>query len=696
MHFIRFITLLPQHITRVYKRVLFTAALFCTGTTIFGSDTTGTFPIDALAAPVAPEVSAMPRDSIDTLQKVSHPVEKPAVANTKRPNEKVSPDTATLQLLRDSLIVAETDRRRIFYPAAESYTSTPVDSRALFTSDATSWHDVRAFKQSFIAPRTGIAHSFNRMLFMGNTAPGKTVFAGLSLIPAVVKNPYSAEFISAPHAFSSASYSADGTLFLNAYPGLLVSPETSIFWENGVFNESILSFKTTRLISRKLQMSVFSHYQFFKDMKYNHDGNDIYTLYSSISPDTTQLSDHGYNPLVKEFTSGIDVAWQGDHASLFTRITYRDCNDEIPLDRAFTDNHPVHARITQFPLMIQTRYQRIPSSISYFTAETRIVSNRQIIKRTISSPGQVTTPQRLKLQTNDMTGAIKGGVLVNKGDSIDLTGMFNRYSIGAPDSVTSTSNQFRPSLGYRHSIGNTLPWGTVALHIGSDLFAAARDTAINLTWDASMSVNLFKSHCTLYAEHDVQHYYPRFDDLDTGNVMHDAYVRTGVSIERAFSQATASIGYQYYLQPDIAGISRSWMNGTPPYGQPQSVLMLATTIGRYHGLGFDSRVLISDTKPFVKLHNELSYLVFPQMVKQSVEITLGVDYWSLRDTTLFADTSLWNREIVDVNFGTTVHIKAFRMFYKIDNLLNRNFSYLPGYFAPGITFRWGFSWFIQR
>jgi hypothetical protein len=43
-----------------------------------------------------------------------------------------------------------------------------------------------------------------------------------------------------------------------------------------------------------------------------------------------------------------------------------------------------------------------------------------------------------------------------------------------------------------------------------------------------------------------------------------------------------------------------------------------------------------------------------------------------------------------------VHVKTFRFFSKIDNLLNRRIAYVPGYTLPGLTFRWGVAWFLQK
>jgi len=695
MQFKQLITSLPEQITLMRSSVLLLTGIICISINGFASDSASTTITDSIMATPAVQQRNVSVSAKDSLYTNAKRVMSGSTGRTKISTPDTT-DTTARQLRRDSLVTAEHHRKGIFQPYSDSFTTTSVTSRTIFTSDATSWYDLRELRRNYSTARTGIAHSFNRLQFMGNTAPLRTFFAGMSLIPSTPKSPYSAEFAQAPQIYSSASFATNGMLSFEANSDLVVSPETFIFWENGVFDENTLSFRSTRLVGRSLQMSIFSHNQYFKNMKFSHDGNDIYTLFSTISSDTSLLSDRGYNPLVKEFTSGMDITWQGNDATLFSRITYRDCSDEIPLNRPFTDGHPVHQKLTQYPLMLQTRYSYTPSPSSYINAETRIVSNRQIINRTTTGTNQLSLPQRIKLQTTDFTGSFRAGIALHHGDSTDITGTINRYTTGVPDSVSLTTYNFHPELRYAHSLSTMLPNGAATLKLGTDLFTNKHDTAIGLTWSASTTARLFANQCALYVEQNIDHYYPHFDSLDAGILLHDSYLRAGLSIERTMKFAVAQIGYQYYLDPDIAGIARTWINGTPPYEQPQSVLLLAATVGRLRGIGIDSRILLSDTKPYVKLQYALSYLVFPQLNKESVELSLGVDYWSSRNMVTFAGDSLWHREILDVNFKTTVHIKSFRMFYKIDNLLNRKFSYLPGYFAPGITFRWGFSWFIPR
>jgi hypothetical protein len=106
--------------------------------------------------------------------------------------------------------------------------------------------------------------------------------------------------------------------------------------------------------------------------------------------------------------------------------------------------------------------------------------------------------------------------------------------------------------------------------------------------------------------------------------------------------------------------------------------------------------MVSDRKPFLKAEASVSFLSHPEDTREYIESRLSFDYWSPRDTITYAGINTWNREIYDVNFEIASHVRTFRFFGKIDNILNRKFAYLPGYYSPGLTFRWGIAWYLQR
>jgi hypothetical protein len=150
---------------------------------------------------------------------------------------------------------------------------------------------------------------------------------------------------------------------------------------------------------------------------------------------------------------------------------------------------------------------------------------------------------------------------------------------------------------------------------------------------------------------------------------------------------------------DVSGVDTSeaaqyWPDGQMPYRQPHVAFTAAPFAGRWLGFALGSRLIISDVRPFVKSQTALSYEGHP-LPNEHITIDLLYDYWSLRDTMTYAGISNWNRDLHSLSLKIAVHIQTFNIFYKIDNVLDRKYAYVPGYFMPGITFRWGFGWLIR-
>ena len=123
--------------------------------------------------------------------------------------------------------------------------------------------------------------------------------------------------------------------------------------------------------------------------------------------------------------------------------------------------------------------------------------------------------------------------------------------------------------------------------------------------------------------------------------------------------------------------------------------MATPLFGEWHGLSMSSQWLFADKKPYVKSKSIVSFHLNRAGRTQHLFLDLGFDYWSERDSIFYGGFDTWNRPIVDLHLKTAVQIKSFRLFYKIDNIFNSRFAYVPGYYMPGLVFRWGFNWLIQ-
>ncbi|MBN1575339.1 MAG: hypothetical protein JW913_02225 [Chitinispirillaceae bacterium] len=627
----------------------------------------------------------------------ARPVMRSVTSPLTRDSSKLrTEDSAAILFKRDSLLREESARRLIHYPDSAAVTNrTEASTGDLFRSDATSWYDVPAIKRRAAGPRLGLAGSFNRLLLYGNIAPFTRIYSGTGLLYRTALDPLYGDDASFPTEYSGIRFPGDGTIHFQPHTDRLVSMETAILWETGVFDENILSLRFTRPLARRLILNVFSNYRYFEGMSFSHDGNDIYSFFSKVTPDTALLSHKGYNPLVNEYFCGADAVWSGKAFSSFFRIKYGDLTNEVPMDQKPLDQYLDHARLQQYPLSFQSGFSTQARSRCFFAVEACALSNPHTWTRPVAE-GTNIHAEKTKLSSNDLSGALVTGIRIPEKDSVMLQCNVQRRQIKAADSLEFLTFQYRPEFLWNHPLSFSFFKGTVVISAGYDLHTSDAGLVHSPIWAGRVQAQLSNYQLGLYAEQDHIHYAPPTDSLTTGITLHDTYVRTGIEIERNWRLLSLLVGYQWCTAVDTNRVKRAWISGRPPYRQPQSVLIIAPQLGRWHGVTLTSRLMLSKSKPYVKLQSGLSLLAFPKLTREAIDVRLGLDYWSARDSTQFAGRSDWHRPVLDLNFATSVHIKSFRLLYKIDNLLNRNFSYVPGYYAPGITFRWGIGWFIQR
>jgi hypothetical protein len=175
---------------------------------------------------------------------------------------------------------------------------------------------------------------------------------------------------------------------------------------------------------------------------------------------------------------------------------------------------------------------------------------------------------------------------------------------------------------------------------------------------------------------------------------YDLYQAYGADVFIGYKMIGISAGVCSVSGVDTSTADRFWSDAMMPYRQPSYSLMVTPMIGRILGFALSSRTMVSDKKPYVKSQSTLSYQANPISGREHITADLLFDYWSGRDPVSYGGIDLWNREIFNLSLVTAVHIQGFCLFYKIDNILNRKFAYVPGYFMPCITFRWGFQWLI--
>jgi hypothetical protein len=235
-----------------------------------------------------------------------------------------------------------------------------------------------------------------------------------------------------------------------------------------------------------------------------------------------------------------------------------------------------------------------------------------------------------------------------------------------------------------------LPWDDTLYSVPKAKAAAA------LTLDGNAKLNLYAAldGITVYPDYDTSFYYfyrPRINQ----------FTELGADGTVLLGYFGAMLGYRLTAGIDPFTVEASWPQGVPPYCQPNHTIIISPWMSRFRGFSLLSRTFITDTRPYIKTSAALSYIIKPMGMSHSFETELGLDYWSERDPVMFAGYTRWSgltgwdAPIYDLNLKVTAHIKTFRLFWKVDNLLNARHAYVPGYFSPGLTFRWGINWFLN-
>jgi len=139
---------------------------------------------------------------------------------------------------------------------------------------------------------------------------------------------------------------------------------------------------------------------------------------------------------------------------------------------------------------------------------------------------------------------------------------------------------------------------------------------------------------------------------------------------------------------------------------PDKCFLLGGSLGEIGIISLFSNWLFSDRMPYFKSYSGLKFHFNRNSQVRHFYADISYNYWSRKswESNFYFSEPLvmsqlgnythWDRSIHDISIKLSAEIETFRLFWKIDNILNRTNSYVPGYTMPGLIFRWGFSWNI--
>jgi hypothetical protein len=629
---------------------------------------------------------------------------------------------------------ADTARAARFNPSSHT-------QAGIFRGDGSGLSEILRYRAlTSVSIPFSLSSSLNRLLPYGNTARGG--YAASLAEPSAPFLPYSPRFfgsdaVSGSEASGVSANPTGGAPYPMSYvpylpyPAPIASPEFSVFWENGVFSQNTLNLRLSRPLSPSLTLNAFTNYRYIEGRRFSHEGNGVMDLYRSLYADTSAIMNKGYNPHVDERTMGASLLrTNADSSKTYALFSYANLQNEYAL------NLPAQELDRLEWAALDRRIYKISASL----LDKQAGPLRADIKTAIASEALKSSYEPDSAIANGKGGALS--FIANAGFTLP-----NNIGLGIESMVKNmeffdgdekTFSEHHAVVFYKHTIRH--PFASSALYayagtaalIGDDTlyvpvyldgYANVERTdirvgAVHAAPKGGASIELFSNSNSVllnvfakldpyavYPDYEAPRYgIPRYDVPKHGVFYNASRLTVGAEGQARARNAGLLLGYQYAAKEDFYLMRSLWPEGYPPYLPPKYTVVVAPWIERIHGFSLLSRAAITDAKPFLKASASLSYIIRPTGMAHTFETELGFDYWSEGEEIFMgghyygnrfgADVYGWNEPIYDLNLKITAHIKTFRLFYKIDNLLNRKLSYVPGYFSPGVTFRWGINWFI--
>jgi hypothetical protein len=656
----------------------------------------------AHTAAVAPDTqslndTAIADDTLSSLPSVNaDSLSKDSVKKAVRADSLLA-DSVTKISRRDSLLTEKSKAMAIYqtFPDAfdSLYHSGHMGRQTIFSSDVASISELTRMYPQLVAAPLSLSNNLNRPMVYGFPIPGLLMDADLGILFQATDAFSGSDRISSTQV---CGLSLDPLLRLRMTPHVddCVTPEFDAIWENGLFSENILNVRFVRPFSSNMSFGIFTNNRYFRSMNYSTK-NDIKALYEYFVTDTNLLSQGGKNPLVEDQNTEMRFIVKGKNGERRTlSLSYHDEKNEIAYEHPDSSGNKSLRwdKIFQYGTIASAGFEGLRLSPLFMDAQLHIESGGH----TRYSPYDFT--QRLG-RSNEYSLALRPYYAIN-GDTAFLNAGCARYDETVYDQSRNKTMREAVSVAGAHHATLFGMNAAISASVGQCM-AYQKKLALNKNdWTGSLTAKIETSHqmARAFAVRACAPFPHIYDSVNTHSSL--------------FSDMYESYGAEYFvrykkigLMTGVCGISgiddfdsaNVWPSNMPPYRQPRVSYMVSPLFGEWHGLSAASRWMFSDTRPYKKVQTSLSYKAHPLGGREHILLDLVYDYWSDRDTLTYGSNNNgdWNRKIHNLSLKTAVQIKTFSLFYKIDNILNRNYAYVPGYKMPGITFRWGVQWLLQ-
>lgn len=614
-----------------------------------------------------------------------------------------SAETSRIRELLETKLLAQKEHLYYHPETIDSLFSVEKVSRyRIERQDYATWSDLLYHPFSTAVFYTPNSH-LNRILPMGYTFPQREsrLLNGIQVrtIPTTTFEPLWVKSI---------TISPDGRFTPEYQTGTKISPELFINSETGLFNGNSLELRFLRNLTRNLSLGVFSSYRELKRTTYSHNNGSMYNMFKGWGLKEEDLSNTGYNPQAISHLSTIALHWQNRSIIDFT-FTYGDLRNDQVYTFPLNTKDTVWFIESDFLTKFQGSYSDTLFSDLKLKVEGQYSTNKHF--RSPQSKNEYLDTHKDR-GTTDYAG-FGGSVLIPDRGIHNLSAQ-----IGFNKNSTDRYNRKHSSV-YQGDlyIYDSLSMLNDKIHI----FLGGGPTLIHSKgikkrvvprYLAKTKITIKNATVRGYIKSEVT---PTFINYDTATVVvpfdkfsevdpiepftyptfyGDTYLTGGISAYFSRKQFSLFGGYNFLAGIEETLAQEYWAQGYAPYTNPTHQLFITPSLFFNNKVMLSSNTTISDTKPYFRNNSRIRFHINRYKATRHFYIDIFNRYWSEREPVTFGDTTGWNKPVNDIGLKLTAEIRSFRIFYKMENLINRNNSYVPGYEMPGFIIRWGFNWTI--
>lgn len=625
----------------------------------------------------------------------SFPIQQPDTTIAQRDSLRI--DSLKNSIIFDSIQKIQTKYVQIIENPTSQEQQRPGSNAtlpALFAVNGTGTAELLASDPSFIAVPYAFSTRLTRALLFGYTTPlwelsSNNGSRGLPFDQVHGTNDLGMR------SLSSTQLSLDKGLVYSRYDTLVTLPAMNIYWETGPFSANILSIDFARPITNVALLKVYSDYRSITKTSFDHNNGNIASFYQGMSNDTSYVMNNGYNPFTLEQRTGIDCSIHRNNLSLLLHYQYSDNKNDIVRADSGNAENLIFSRLVLFEnqasagLLKKGTLLNLEAGFSFDNTVSKIAAQTAYLSATKPTLGS---------QGSTITGYLRPYREFGS-DTIGLAlkGTRTEYTTYAAhdrtQSMLTTTCEYAKHMALFGPLLGKLNASAGATYAEADTFR-------------SVKPYLFVNAGIATPHHDISLFgilasFAPNQNYDSSETIPEPlarqYVFSGVRYLLTMPSWSITSAYTWLTDSDSENIKNFWPSGIVPYHNPHGVLSIAPKSPAWYGFSLRGSFSLADQKPYLKALSTLSYRTTLFEGRQKIASDLSLVYWSTRTSDPVGNPAMrryWEHEIFDLSISVSMQIRAFRLFYKTENILNRKFAYVPGYIMPGLVFRWGFAWFI--